>query len=73
MVSFSVVTNTEKLFNTKKNPLSNNLGCLDGIRVISMMWILLGHRYASMIFMPLTNLAQVGAVSEVFQTGKDPN
>ena len=43
LVCFSFVNNTKKLLNTKtaKGPLA----CLNGLRVISMWWVIQGHTY----------------------------
>ncbi|CAG0919598.1 unnamed protein product [Notodromas monacha] len=41
LISFSVWTNGEKLLSTSRN--SAAIGCLDGIRFISMTWVVLGH------------------------------
>ncbi|CAH0561133.1 unnamed protein product [Brassicogethes aeneus] len=41
LVAFSLYTNGKKLFSTKVH--QETLGCLNGIRVISMFWIVLTH------------------------------
>uniref|UniRef100_T1J952 Nose resistant-to-fluoxetine protein N-terminal domain-containing protein n=1 Tax=Strigamia maritima TaxID=126957 RepID=T1J952_STRMM len=43
LLCFSFYTNASKLFNTE--PRDNSLMCINGIRVISMLWIILGHSY----------------------------
>ncbi|KAL5011856.1 hypothetical protein ScPMuIL_010407, partial [Solemya velum] len=43
LLSFSVYTNGTKILNTKSPP--GNLSCLNGIRFLSMTWVLYGHIY----------------------------
>ncbi|KAI5642783.1 acyltransferase family domain-containing protein [Phthorimaea operculella] len=43
--SFSVYTNTRRLTTITKNP--GALECLDGIRAISMVWVILGHTFST--------------------------
>ena len=45
MVAFSLVSNTEFIFQTSNKKGSNRLDCLDGIRAISMTWVILGHNF----------------------------
>ncbi|CAK1540700.1 unnamed protein product [Leptosia nina] len=42
--SFSVYTNTRRLVTFAPNP--NALDCLDGLRAISIMWVILGHTFS---------------------------
>lgn len=42
--SFSIVNNSKKLFNTPT--AVGPLACLNGLRVLSMWWVILGHTYA---------------------------
>ncbi|KAG1681479.1 Nose resistant to fluoxetine protein 6 [Nymphon striatum] len=43
LLCFSAYTNGEKLLNTGTNEKS--IGCIHGIRFISMSWVILGHTY----------------------------
>ncbi|OWF42953.1 nose resistant to fluoxetine protein 6-like [Mizuhopecten yessoensis] len=43
LVAFSVYSNGEKLLSTKQGP--GSLTAVNGIRVISMFWVILGHSY----------------------------
>ncbi|XP_017785861.1 PREDICTED: nose resistant to fluoxetine protein 6-like [Nicrophorus vespilloides] len=45
LIVFSMFTNFNKLTKITKNP--EHMHCLDGIRAISMAWVIAGHRYAS--------------------------
>ncbi|XP_022102682.1 nose resistant to fluoxetine protein 6-like [Acanthaster planci] len=44
MIGFSSINNGSKIMNTE--PMAGNLGALNGIRVISMWWIILGHTFS---------------------------
>ncbi|XP_070533927.1 nose resistant to fluoxetine protein 6-like [Ptychodera flava] len=44
LISFSVVANGRKLLNTSSGS-SGTISSINGVRVISMMWIMLGHSY----------------------------
>jgi peptidoglycan/LPS O-acetylase OafA/YrhL len=47
-LAFSFYTNLIKLFKTTPSSgKSGIIGCLNGIRVISMIWIMLGHRHGT--------------------------
>ncbi|KAK4876119.1 hypothetical protein RN001_012541 [Aquatica leii] len=51
--AFSILKNGKKLFSTSKN--SNQISCMYGMRVISMMWILLGHLHQVRGIFPMHN------------------
>ena len=38
---FSIIRNGEKILDTKRSP--GHIDSLDGIRVISTLWVVLGH------------------------------
>ena len=44
LLSFSVYTNASKLLNT--NQSAGTLTAVNGIRFVSMTWVVLGHSYA---------------------------
>ena len=44
LLSFSVYTNAAKILNTNQPP--GTLTAVNGIRFISMTWVILGHTYA---------------------------
>nr|CAI5818215.1 unnamed protein product [Callosobruchus analis] len=62
LIAFSVYTNWKKIFSTKKT--ENNLTCLNGLRVVSMMWIILGHLYGIVVMMPKANFLDFIKVHE---------
>lgn len=43
LISFSIWTNTKNLFKINRN--SNSLTCLHGLRSISLLWVIIGHRF----------------------------
>ncbi|CAH0406840.1 unnamed protein product [Chilo suppressalis] len=56
--SFSVYTNSRKFFTFRPNP--NALHCLDGVRSIAMLWVILGHSFSTqMSFVPANPLEMV--------------
>ncbi|CAD7090161.1 unnamed protein product [Hermetia illucens] len=55
LLSFSVITNARKLFHVENKPSANTIECLNGIRSLSIMWIIYGHTLLVMAFMPLLN------------------
>ena len=44
LLCFSVITNGEKILNTKQAP--GNIAAINGIRTISTTWVILGHTVA---------------------------
>eukprot|EP00049_Salpingoeca_infusionum_P016789 m.348436 g.348436 ORF g.348436 m.348436 type:complete len:938 (+) comp16147_c0_seq42:3069-5882(+) len=54
--AFSVKRSLPKLLNTTRSPQS--IHSLDGIRVLSMMWVVLGHTYLWAEFAPISNIAE---------------
>jgi hypothetical protein len=44
---FSLYTNTIKLFHCPEPGASGSLDCINGIRFLSMSWVLLGHGYSN--------------------------
>ncbi|KAJ8956800.1 hypothetical protein NQ318_014214, partial [Aromia moschata] len=54
LVAFSAYSNGKKLFSITNN--STELSCLNGIRVLSMIWVVVGHMFMMMILSPLFNL-----------------
>ena len=46
LTAFSLQTNLEFIFKPPMKKGSNRLDCLEGIRAISMTWVILGHNFA---------------------------
>jgi hypothetical protein len=56
-VAFSVLTNTQRLLATQTT--ESTLGCLNGMRVISMMWIVIAHGFQFAFFTPEVNAVHI--------------
>ena len=53
LLGFSVYSNTRKLMNTDIPKGADHLGCIDGIRFLSMSWVVLCHVWGEFGEMPL--------------------
>ncbi|XP_015839400.1 nose resistant to fluoxetine protein 6-like [Tribolium castaneum] len=53
LIAFSFLHNGRKLFRSSKN--SDQLLCLNGIKAMSMMWVITGHEFSNVMFAPLSN------------------
>jgi len=53
ILAFSFYTNIEKWSSTDTS--EGNLGCLHGLRFLSMCWVVLGHTWAVLMFGPIWN------------------
>lgn len=58
-----MITNGKKIFSTRSSV--GNLGVLNGLRVISMMWIVLGHAVVNLVGLPNINASKILQVSTV--------
>ncbi|XP_076108425.1 nose resistant to fluoxetine protein 6-like isoform X1 [Mytilus galloprovincialis] len=54
LLSLSLITNTRKLLNT--STASGSLTAINGMRVLSMWWVILGHVYGFLPFLSLDNV-----------------
>ncbi|XP_046748057.1 nose resistant to fluoxetine protein 6-like [Diprion similis] len=66
LTSFSFYTNGKALLNTKRN--SDSIGCLDGLRFLSMCWIIYGHTYYFTIIGVQLDLSHVQTMHEDWST-----
>ncbi|XP_060531734.1 nose resistant to fluoxetine protein 6-like [Cylas formicarius] len=57
LASFSLYANAKRLFSTETS--KESLGCLGGIKAISLAWIILGHRALYTLYVPLVNMADI--------------
>lgn len=55
MNSFSLWVNTSKLISTNCKENSESLRSIDGLRAFSLLWVIIGHRYGSLIMSPNIN------------------
>lgn len=55
-LSFSVIQNSHKLFSMSSNSNPNSIKCLDGIRSLSMIFVVYGHSVVWFYLIPLLNL-----------------
>jgi peptidoglycan/LPS O-acetylase OafA/YrhL len=60
-IGFSLYTNTAKLFRITNN--ADQLGCLNGIRYLSIGWVVLGHTY----FLALSYVDNVRIAEETWK------
>lgn len=59
LIAFSIPTNAEKLFNCSSEKSKNSIGCLNGMRALSMIWVIFGHTVATNIGFPTINLIDI--------------
>jgi peptidoglycan/LPS O-acetylase OafA/YrhL len=55
LIAFSVYTNGKILFDMTKSESSSSIECLNGLRSLSLLWIIFGHRYFDLFLGPTTN------------------
>ncbi|KAF4523233.1 hypothetical protein B566_EDAN011459 [Ephemera danica] len=59
IVAFSLRLNLCELFHVPRRAALGTLSCLHGIRVLSMAWVVLGHRYYIQFYMPNINVVDL--------------
>ncbi|VVD05419.1 unnamed protein product [Leptidea sinapis] len=57
ITSFSLTKNVQRIFAFKKS--NNYIECIDGIRALSMLWVILGHTYVGIFLLPLHNVVGI--------------
>ncbi|UYV72811.1 hypothetical protein LAZ67_10000855 [Cordylochernes scorpioides] len=62
--SFSLCTNFRKLMNTAQS--DESLPIVHGIRVLSMVWIVLGHTYLNYDYQQIQNLVEIPTLGDDF-------
>ncbi|XP_055915468.1 uncharacterized protein LOC129948480 [Eupeodes corollae] len=55
LLAFSILSNGRKMFNINTTKSPNNIDCLTGLRVISMVWIIHHHTLLIHTFIPTLN------------------
>lgn len=68
LLSFSVRRNLKKLLSTS-NMSSNSVDSINGLRVLSMIWIIFGHIYKLIPGLSLLNrsdIAEVGILNDLY-------
>lgn len=68
LLCFSVYTNSKKLFSSYTG---NELNCLSGIKVLSTMWIIFGHRILLNVISGTLNSVYLYEVSQKAFSTKD--
>lgn len=53
LLIFSAYSNAKIILSEKAE--NEKLSCLDGIRSLSIMWVILGHRYFLTMYVPIVN------------------
>lgn len=55
LMAFSIPSNAEKLFMFSTVANNNNINCLNGIRVLSMIWVIYAHSFITSVDVPKIN------------------
>lgn len=64
LLCFSLKTNGSKLLSTQKS--EGNIDCINGIRFLSMAWVVLGHTFYGSTLVPMENVFKYGDVISAF-------
>lgn len=67
--AFSAYANGTLLFKRKENESSSrNMACLNGIRVLSIVWVVFAHSYMIQAIGPLINAVDLYKVDIIIET-----
>lgn len=61
LIAFSVYTNGKKLLKVRTS--SSELSCLNGIRVLSLIWVIAGHSFSVTATGPVSNALDILTVN----------
>lgn len=68
LIAFSMYTNGQKLFATKRSRSDHTMDCLNGIRVFSALWVIYAHAHIMTMLAPTFNFAYVPEVNYFIMT-----
>lgn len=63
LIAFSVYSNGAKLFKCKRSKSANVMDCINGIRALSIIWVVYGHSYMTLLSTATSNLMDFPKVS----------
>ena len=58
-LSFSITRNMRHVFSEPSSAKNTSLKILEGIRVLSFMWIMIVHGYSTLSFTPISNISEI--------------
>ena len=58
-LAFSITRNMKTVFGNPSPAHNTSLRVLDGVRVLSFLWVMIGHGYTTLNFTPITNMVEI--------------